>query len=62
MAEMSFEEKMKQLEEMISRLESGSVPLQETVKLYEQGMTLYEDCDRELKAFEERLKKLEQEA
>lgn len=32
------------------------------MSLYDKGMNLYAQCDRELKDFEERLKKLEQEA
>ena len=52
----TFEEKMGELEELISKLESGSVPLEEMVVLHERGMALYESCARELAAFEKRLK------
>ena len=62
MAAKSFEDKMKELEGLIENLESGAVPLKEMVSLYDKGMNLYAQCDRELKDFEERLKKLEQEA
>ena len=55
-SEKSFEEKMTQLEELISKLESGTVPLEEMVALHEQGMALYESCAKELAAFEKRLK------
>ena len=41
-SEKSFEEKMAELEELISKLESGSVPLEEMVALHERGMALYE--------------------
>jgi len=54
--EKTFEEKMNELEELISKLESGSVPLEEMVALHEHGMALYESCARELEAFEKRLK------
>ena len=57
--EKTFEEKMAELEELIGKLESGSVPLGEMVALHERGMALYESCARELAAFEKRLKKPE---
>ena len=54
--EKTFEEKMTELEELIAKLESGSVPLEEMVTLHERGMALYESCAQELAAFEKRLK------
>lgn len=54
--EKTFEEKMGELEELISKLESGSVPLEEMVALHERGMALYESCAKDLAAFEKRLK------
>lgn len=61
MATKSFEEKIKELEELIRRMESGEVPLKEMVTLHEKGMNLYAQCDKELKAFEQRLKQGAQE-
>ncbi len=55
-SEKTFEEKMTELEELISTLESGTVPLEEMVTLHERGMALYESCAKELAAFEKRLK------
>lgn len=55
-SEKTFEEKMAELEELISKLESGSVPLEEMVALHERGMALYESCAQELATFEKRLK------
>ena len=55
-SEKTFEEKMTELEELISKQESGTVPLEEMVALHERGMALYESCARELAAFEKRLK------
>ena len=54
--EKTFEEKMAELEELIAKLESGSVPLEEMVSLHERGMALYESCAKDLAAFEKRLK------
>ena len=47
---------MTELEELIEKLESGSVPLEEMVTLHERGMALYDSCAKELAAFEKRLK------
>ncbi len=55
-SEKTFEEKMAELEELIEKLESGSVPLEEMVTLHERGMALYDSCAKELAAFEKRLK------
>ena len=61
-SEKTFEEKMAELEELIGKLESGNVPLEEMVSLHERGMSLYESCARELAAFEKRLKGTETES
>ena len=55
-SEKTFEEKMGELEELIGKLESGSVPLEEMVALHERGMALYDSCAKDLAAFEKRLK------
>ena len=55
-SEKTFEEKMAELEELIGKLESGTVPLEEMVALHERGMALYDSCARELESFEKRLK------
>ena len=47
---------MTELEELIEKLESGSVPLEEMVTLHERGMALYDSCAKDLAAFEKRLK------
>ncbi len=60
--EQTFEEKMAELEALISQLESGTVPLEEMVALHERGMALYESCAKELAAFEKKLKAPEAEA
>lgn len=46
---MAFEEHMKQLQELTQKLEQGSLPLEEAVTLYTQGMQLAAACQEELK-------------
>jgi exodeoxyribonuclease VII small subunit len=46
--ESSFEEAMKGLEAVVARLESGEAPLEETIRLFEEGMKLSEACRKRL--------------
>lgn len=61
MSEQTFEQKQAQLEEIVAKLESGNVSLQEMICLYEQGEALYRDCAAILDAYEKRLNDLEKE-
>lgn len=60
MSEPTFEQKQEQLEAIVARLESGNVPLEEMIRLYEQGEVLYRECAETLDAYEKRLSELEQ--
>jgi exodeoxyribonuclease VII small subunit len=61
MSEQTFEQKQEQLESIVSRLESGNVPLDEMISLYEQGEALYLDCAAMLDAYEKRIGETERE-
>ena len=52
---MSFEEAMKALETVVGRLESGDVPLEESIALYERGAALKAHCQAKLKEAEEKV-------
>ncbi len=56
--EMSFEEAMAELEQVVTRLEQGEVALEESIKLYERGAELKAHCDGKLKAAEERVEQI----
>ena len=45
---ISFEESMEQLEEIIYKLESGNVSLEESIELYKKGSELAEKCRQKL--------------
>ncbi|UJL44805.1 exodeoxyribonuclease VII small subunit [Virgibacillus sp. NKC19-16] len=47
--EVSFEEAMKQLEEIIAKLEEGDVPLEKAINYYQEGMNLTKLCNDKLK-------------
>lgn len=53
--EMSFEDAMRALEQVVSQLESGDVPLEESIALYERGAALKARCEARLKAAEEKI-------
>lgn len=53
--EMSFEEAMRELEAVVGKLESGSVELEASIKLYERGAELKKRCEAKLKEAEEKV-------
>ncbi len=53
--EMSFEDAMKELEAVVTRLESGDVPLEDSIKLYERGAALKAHCQKKLAEAEEKV-------
>lgn len=53
--EMSFEQAMTELEKVVGQLESGDVPLEESITLYERGAELKKHCEAKLKAAEEKV-------
>lgn len=53
--EITFEKKQEELEAIVRKLETGNVPLEEMVALYEKGAALYRDCMETLDQYEKRL-------
>ena len=45
---LSFEEAMKRLEEIVSHLEKGDIPLEKAVELYGEGVKLSAACRKQL--------------
>ena len=45
---MKFEESIKQLDEILEKLEGGKIPLDESVDLYSKGMKLCVECAEKL--------------
>ena len=54
-AEMSFEEAMRALEDVVGKLERGDVPLEQSIALYERGAELKKRCEAKLKEAEEKV-------
>ncbi len=47
-----FEDSLKQLETIVSQLEKGDLPLEDSIKLFEEGIRLSSACKEELDAAE----------
>ena len=58
--EMSFEEALRALEGVVRNLESGEVPLDESIALYERGEELRKACQARLDAAQARIEKIVQ--
>tara|TARA_B100001029_G_scaffold138770_1_gene117988 strand:- start:358 stop:579 length:222 start_codon:yes stop_codon:yes gene_type:complete len=56
--ENSFEKNLQKLELIVEKLESGEIGLEESVKLYEEGMKIKKICDNKLKDIEMQIKKI----
>jgi exodeoxyribonuclease VII small subunit len=54
----SFEESLQRLEEIVEKLDAGDVPLDEALKLYEEGMAVAKTCGERLSGIEVTLKRL----
>lgn len=54
-AEMSFEEAMGALEQVVTSLERGEVPLEASIALYERGAALKAHCAAKLKEAEDKV-------
>ena len=56
--EMSFEQALRALEDVVRQLESGEVPLEESIGLYERGEALRRHCQARLDAAQARIEKI----
>lgn len=54
----NFEELYRRLEEAVGKLEQGGLSLEESLKLYEEGMALARRCQALLEAAEQRITRL----
>ena len=58
MADKTFEENMTRLEEIVTRLEKGDVPLSQSLSLFEEGTKLIAACSKQLDQAEQQVVKL----
>ncbi|SFJ79226.1 exodeoxyribonuclease VII small subunit [Jannaschia pohangensis] len=56
--DMSFEQALQELERVVNQLDSGDVPLEDSIKLYERGALLKARCEAKLKEAEEKVEQI----
>ena len=56
--QLSFEESLNNLEEIVKKLETGEVPLDDAINEFNKAMKLAKSCDDKLKSAEEAITKL----
>lgn len=56
--DMSFEQAMAELDQVVSKLEHGDVALEDSIALYERGAKLKAHCEAKLKEAEAKVEKI----
>lgn len=57
-ATLSFEQALAELEQIVTRLESGQAPLEDSIRMYERGAALKAHCEARLDAARLRVEKI----
>jgi exodeoxyribonuclease VII small subunit len=55
---MDFEKKLSRLEEIVEKMESGDLSLEDSLKLFEEGVKHSRECHEQLTKAEEKVKLL----
>jgi exodeoxyribonuclease VII small subunit len=55
---LNFEDALRALEDIVRKLESGDVPLDDSITLYERGELLRKHCQARLDAAQARIEKI----
>jgi exodeoxyribonuclease VII small subunit len=55
MAKKSFEQSLKQLEQIVHELESGELPLEQAIRKFEEGIELSKFCAQKLEETERKI-------
>ena len=58
MTDLKFEDWLARLEQIVSRLEAGNLPLEESLKIFEEGVALARSCAGYLEEAEKRIEVL----
>ena len=56
--DMSFEEALKELENIVAKLERGDAPLEESIEIYQRGAALKSFCEKKLKDAQLKVEKI----
>lgn len=55
---LSFSEAMEKLNSIVEKLDDSTLPLEQSIALFEEGLLLSKQCQKELKQFENRINKI----
>jgi exodeoxyribonuclease VII small subunit len=58
MTDLKFEDCLARLEQIVGQLETGNLPLEESLKIFEEGIALARNCARYLEDAEKRIEVL----
>jgi len=58
---LSFEDAIKELTDIVGKIEQGEIPLQDSLEQYEKGMSLIKRCRAILQEAEKRIEKISKE-
>ena len=58
MSDIKFEDALLRLEEIVDRLETGELPLEDSLKVFEEGVALARHCSKYLEEAEKRIELL----
>lgn len=56
--QMKFQEAMKRLDEIVALLNNNELELEEAMSLFEEGLKLSTQCEKQLKKFETKMDQL----
>ncbi|GLQ19862.1 exodeoxyribonuclease VII small subunit [Algimonas porphyrae] len=56
--DMSFEDALSELEQIVARLERGDAPLEESITIYQRGAKLKAHCEGKLKSAQLKVEKI----
>jgi exodeoxyribonuclease VII small subunit len=60
-SKLSFEAAIKELTDIVGKIEQGKIPLQDSLEQYEKGMALIKHCKDILEKAEKRIEKISKE-
>lgn len=55
MKDITYEKAIGRLEEIVSKLESNEIPLEDSIALFQEGIELSQYCDDKLKNIQEKV-------
>lgn len=54
----NFEKDMKELEDIVNKMAQGSLPLEESMKLFEKGLKISKKCSEQLSQVQQKVQKM----